>query len=211
MRAKPLNPWTLAISREELARLSGFRLPKTAAREGRREVVPALTAAQIRNLDRYGLFDAYQIHLEHRFTGGPLVTWRPRTPRTRGEARFYRGLVDVATARLAAWMLAEGLTYTQVVLALRTEMVRACFSPRTLAEDSDDVVFVRGADIGLSNARDLGRQGLLAALHAHQRFPLAWLGMGSDALPRLQKLAEAQPDVWRQHWMPRAEAEALTV
>lgn len=203
----------VALTREEVARLSGFRLPKAAVTKGHREVVPALTVDQVRTLDqKYGLFDAFAIHLENSATGGPLVTWHAR-PAGKGIPRFYRGLLDVATARLAAWMFRDGLTYTQVVLALRTGMVRACLSDRSCAPESDDEVVVNGADVGLATTSWVETQlarpwsPFTSYVRAYHRFPLAWLGLSTDALPRVQKTIAERPDVWRHRWVPRAEAE----
>lgn len=200
----------IGITREELARLSGFRLPKAAVLErGMREVVPALTEAQVRTFDhRYGLFDEPLRHPENYKTGdiSRMVSWL--TPKRRQGETWLYGTGDAATARLAAWMLNEGLTYTSCVSVLRGRCVRAVLSFDNCAPTSDVELVVSGADGALFTAAelaDLDARGLDPGVH---RFPLAWLGITSDVLPRMQKMREDAPNVWRHRWLSREDALA---
>src|SRR5688572_13210697 len=99
----------LIVTRRELMRLSGFKLP--AAGGGRR--IPPLTYEQVRHFERRGCFDDYR--LKATTEGRVLPIWKPWP---RGSARLY-SLEDVLTARLIAWLLLDGMPHAAIVETLR--------------------------------------------------------------------------------------------
>ncbi|HVL66766.1 MAG TPA: hypothetical protein VM364_05835 [Vicinamibacterales bacterium] len=160
-----------------------------------REVVPPLTEAQIRTFDqRYGLFDLPLRHPENYGTGdrSSWVTWQV-VPRRQGETRMY-GSADVVTARLAAWMLNEGLTYTQVVSVLRGSLVRAILPTCDYRPSSRRELLVSGAIGAVFDVGDPSVADLLTDPRC-LRFPLAWLGVTTDVLPRMHKMRDEAPFV----------------
>jgi hypothetical protein len=40
-------------------------------------------------------------------------------------------------------------------------------------------------------------------------FPIAWLGLNGNVLPRVQKMRAVQPDVWRHRWMEPAAVVSM--
>jgi hypothetical protein len=211
-----MNPYELWVSRPELMRLSGFTLPMASipadqrARLGPVAVRDRLTVQprstdQIRTLERHGLLDLFIPKQRTRTApvGQAIIIWR-RPARRRGDSALY-SLLDVATARLVGWMLRDGLSYSVVRDALRgAASARATLwwalehLPGAMLMVSERAALVLGPD----QLRELDAAAPSVPLKPRKLFPLAWLGLERDVLPRIQKMRTDKPDVirWRQEW-----------
>ena len=189
------------------------RLGPRALRD--RLTVPSRTVDQLRTMERHGLCDGFIAKDRTRPAAGSsvLLLWH-RPKRRRGEVALY-SVLDIATARLVGWMLKAGLAFGVIRQVLRgpgqgsgalllyaLEHVPGA----TLVVTADGNGFVMSA----ADLRDADRR--VPGRYVH-RFPLAWLGLERDVLPRLHKMRQSRPEVirWRQAVDPavlHAEREA---
>jgi hypothetical protein len=208
-----MNPYELWVTRPELMRLSGFTLPMASipadqrARLGPVAVRDRLTVQprstdQIRTLERHGLLDLFIPKRRSRTqpVGEVLIIWH-RPKRKRGDSALY-SLLDVVTARLVGWMLKTGLPYSTVRDALRgqgsaraTLLYALDHVPGAMLTVNETSALVLGKD-------QLRQLDAIGTPKPRQLFPLAWLGLERDVLPRIQKMRTDKPDVmrWRQEW-----------
>jgi hypothetical protein len=217
-----LDLQTPCITRAELVRLSEFRLPVAAltkyvpegtkpprgrkAREALRHV-PGLSYEQVRASERRGLFDPFVVVPAG--AGRPLAEWIRWTPRARGDVRLY-SLLDVAVARLLAWLLCDGFTAYEARRIIRDDaggLVRVTMG----AETADGVYIWRIHGHPANGWCDRANQPFAPMdpeIGSQWFYPLAWLGIKGDALPRIRKYLRQSPDVWARSWEPRTELAA---
>lgn len=197
---------TPCLTRHRLMDLSGspsFRLP--AAAKGRTREIAALSYEQVRYFERHGCFDDYLL----RFGPRTDFVWKPRPL---GATALYT-LLDLAIARLCAWMLQEGVPHKVIV-----EVLRGQPSGRvTIAAPNADHVLVvdetawmipegKGADDIAAMYATFGRP---LTPENTKRFPIAWLGITEKFVSGLQKeLERSTVPLWNRHLTP---AEALTL
>jgi len=200
-----LDYQTRCVTRADLVKWSAFTLPRKAVkrlpkkdREGAR-IVPGLTLEMVRTCERLGLFDAFCP--KHSALRGAWLLWKPRR---RGETRLYT-VLDVATARLVAWMKRDGFTNREIAIILRGRSE----SKALIASEAADRLIV---------SRWRGQLGVACILPKNERwakpspgeerfeFPLAWLGMRSSVLPMIQKQRSIAPAVfmWNRWLEPTA-------
>jgi hypothetical protein len=188
------------VTRAELIRLSAFTLPAAAVRhlpKGDRAVarrVPGLTREQVRAVAYYGLFDAFQV--KNSKARDWWILWKPRR---RGDTSLYCTL-DVMTARLVAWMRRDGLTMARIALLLRGEASARALMLSDTAESLSAWQIGRGFGgcvVPFGGSLNPGRHG------REWTFPIAWLGLTTNILPRIHTLREANPNiVWRRRSLP---------
>jgi hypothetical protein len=203
-----MNPYELWVTRPELMRLSGFTLPMASipveqrARLGPvalrdRLTVQLRSTDQIRTMERHGLLDLFvpKRRARTQLAGEAFIIWR-RPKRRRGDPALY-SLLDVATARLVGWMLKEGLPYSVVRDALRGQGAARATIWYALEHVPGAMLMVDDVQ-ALVLGPDHVRQ--LAPSASQKLFPLSWLGLERDVLPRIQKMRAEKPDVirWRQ-------------
>jgi hypothetical protein len=191
---------TPCVTRAELIRLSEFTLPAAAVKDlpkGDRAVarrVPGLSYEQVRTCGYYGLFD--DVLVKNTRQRGNWILWKPRR---RGDTSVYT-VRDIATARLVSWMRRDGLTMREIAMVLRgAPMVRATM----IAEVADHVYVSR---IGRSIDGCVVPAGDTYPPTQFGRFwtfPLAWLGIKNNVLPRVRKMRSVSPNVvWRRRSVP---------
>jgi hypothetical protein len=202
----PEGTWSLLstfLTRRQLMAWSGFLLPSAAvahlplAERAAARVVPGLTYEQIRTMQRRGLFDAFRPKLGR--DGVPMVQW---TARRRGDTWLYTPH-DVLMCRLAAWMLARGLSMQRIAYVLRVEDARA-----TMLAPNAGTLFVwsygrefRGLVLGPDEERRVDEA--FAGVPA-MRFSLAFVG-GRAFEQRVQRAWLRQRVTrWNQDWSPAA-------
>lgn len=198
-------------------KLSGFTLPvasvpadvrgklsPTALRD--RLTVPPRSVDQMRTLERNGLFDEFMMKRRQRSAPvGELVILFRRPRRKQGDVATY-GVVDIAVARLVGWLLKSGVPFGTVKDALRGHKGGARALLIAAVDNIPGAMLMLSDGGGCIVSPELLAQWDREFLGRRDRqlFPLAWLGMGSDVLPRLQKYRERQPEVvrWRQSMTP---------
>lgn len=195
------------LTQKRLLSLSGFALPAKHRSEPdawkglRRGFVEPVTVAQLRQMDRWGLFDEPVGAVMPRTAGAlPVMRWR-RIETRAGSPRVYSPL-DVAVVRLASWMRRQGCTPEQVRAVLRgrwgLRLVLAR-NARPLAEpDAELLVSLADGAIHTTAEIDAHIAAGVFGGPAVERFPLAWLGMYADVLPRIQREQETTVRRWRQ-------------
>jgi hypothetical protein len=193
--------YTCCVTRGELARLSEFQLSAVAVKSLPKKdrefarTIPALTIEVIRTCERYGLFDDFRFK-QTRIRGNWFL-WKRRK---RGETRLYT-VLDVAVARLVAWGRATGLTIREMALLIRGQSdVRALIA----ADGAESVYAYRigrtfagcvvpvGEKVKRIDDPQIGEDWI---------FPIAWLGLTGSVLPRVRKMREVHPAVWRHSWV----------
>lgn len=211
-----MDPYVLWATRAEALPLTGFRLPlasippelrarlsATAIRD--RLTVPARTADQMRTLERHGLCDQFiaKNRKQPKPNDSVFVLWR-RPKRRRGDVALY-SLLDIATARLVGWLLKEGLSYGVVRDVLRGPggVARALLM-YAIEEVPGAVLAISPYGGAIYSPEGLRDSRSRAPDVAYREFPLAWLGIKTDVLPRLSKTRETHPTVtrWRQEVTP---------
>jgi hypothetical protein len=171
-----------------------------------RLTIPPRTVDQLRTLERHGLCDGFIAKDRKRPTAGSsvLLLWH-RPKRRRGEVALY-SLLDVATARLVGWMLKEGLSLNLVRQVLRgpDQTAGALLLWALEHVPGATLVLSTGGSGFIMSAADLREPDRRVPGFYVHRFPLAWLGLERDVLPRLQKMREDKPEVirWRQAVAP---------
>ena len=187
------------VTRAELLAFSGFRLPHAAADV----VVPPLSTERLRTAERYGLFD--NVAGVWNGSNGATVQWVARRGR-QGDARLYT-IRHVAVARLIAWMQRDGLKIREIALILRGPASVAA----TLRASNAEAVYVYRVGESVADGACASMQMLKGmkpvdpAIGRQWLFPLAWLGMNGEVLPRVQKIRERKPYVWNRRPMTPAE------
>lgn len=167
--------------------------------------VPGLTVDQVRGFEKHGLFDE-PVLKAHGSPAELQIWWKVRR-RKQGATRLY-SVLDVATARLTAWLLRDGAKHREIERWLRgTGNEIKAFIPG----DDDFPLLGLWPDGGACLVEQQVADGY------PQRYPgcpplkiyrLAWLGIESDALPRIQKMREKRPAIhmWNRVELPAAIA-----
>jgi hypothetical protein len=194
---------TPCVTRGELVQLSAFKLPVAAVkhlpakeREAAR-TIPGLTVEMVRTCERYGLFDDFRLKVSR--DRGYWFLWKRRK---RGETRLYT-VLDVAVARLVSWGRASGLTMRELALLIRGRSdVRALIA----ADGAESVYAYRiGRTFEGGCVVPAENRGLLRlsdpGIGQEWDFPIAWLGLNGNLLPKVQKLRAVHPEVWRHRWV----------